>query len=152
MQIAQKTRLIDRHQRPEAHRNGGELPEVRHQPRMGIGREPLAPDLLAKVEKLFFGQPPLEESARIDPRRAMTLEIDQIAAVLLIGGMPEMHEAGIVEGGRRLETCDMTAKLGRFLIGFDDDRGGVPAHGAADRALNFAVARMRRLGPRAESC
>ena len=38
MQIAQEPRLIDRHQGAQAHRNGRELPEVRHQPRMGIGR------------------------------------------------------------------------------------------------------------------
>ena len=111
MQVAQEARLIDRHQRPEAHRHRGKLPEVGHQPGMRIGRQALAADLLAEVQELLFGQPPFEEGAGVDARRAVALEIDEVAAVLVVGGMPEMHEAGVVERRRRLEARDMAAEL-----------------------------------------
>jgi hypothetical protein len=48
-QVAIEARLVDRHDRAQAHRHGGELPEVRHQPRVRIGRQPAALDLLAEV-------------------------------------------------------------------------------------------------------
>ena len=81
VQIAQEPRLIDRHQGPEAHRHGRELPEVRHQPGMRIGGQALAADLLAEVDELLVAQPPLEVGAGVDAGRAMALEIDQVAAM-----------------------------------------------------------------------
>ena len=54
IEILEEARLIDRHQRPEAHRHGRKLPEIRHQPGMRIGRHPLAVDLLAEIEKLLL--------------------------------------------------------------------------------------------------
>ena len=41
-QILEEARLVDRHQRTEAHRHRGKLPEVGHQPRMRIRRNALA--------------------------------------------------------------------------------------------------------------
>ena len=146
VQVAQKARLIDRHQRPEAHRHGRELPEVGHQPGMGVGRQALAADFLAEIDKLLLRQPPFDEGARVDARRAVALDVNQVAAVSLGVGVPEMHEAGVVEGGGRLEACDVAAELGGFLVGLDHDRGGVPADIAPDRHFDLAVAGMRRLG------
>ncbi len=83
VQIAQEARLIDRHQRPEAHRDGRELPEIRHQPGMRIGRQALAADLLAEIEQLLLGEPPLEEGAGVDAGRGMALDVDEVAAVVL---------------------------------------------------------------------
>ena len=145
MQVAQEARLIDRHQRPEAHRNRGKLPEVGHQPGMRIGRQALAAHLLAEVQKLVFRQTPFEEGASVNARRAVALEIDEVAAVLVAGGVPEMHEAGVVERRRRLEARDMAAELRGFLVRLDHDRGGVPAHVAPDMLLERAVAGMDRL-------
>ena len=84
LEVAQEARLIDRHQRPEAHRHRGELPEIRHQPGMGIGGKPLAADFLAEVDELILAQPPFEEGAGIDAGRRMALEIDEIAAVRVV--------------------------------------------------------------------
>ena len=146
MQIAQKPCLIDRHQGPETHRDGRKLPEVRHQPGMGIGGQTLAADLLAEVHKLLFAETAFEESAGVNAWRAMALEIDQVAAMRLVAAMPEMHEPGIVQSRRRLEARNVAAEFGGFLVRLDDDRGGVPAHVAADVPLDLAVARMGRLG------
>ncbi len=145
MQIAEKSGLIDRHQRPETHRDGRELPEVRHQPGMGIGREALAADFLAEVHQLLFAETALEESARVNAWRAVALEIDQVAAMHLIAGMPEMHKAGIVKGRRRLEARNVAAEFGCFLVRLDDDGGGVPTNIAADALLELSAAGMGRL-------
>src|SRR6185437_4289581 len=117
-----------------------------HQPGVRIGGETLAADLLAKVRELLFAETALDEGARVKARRAMALEIDQVAAMGLVGGMPEMHEAGVIEGRGRLEARNMAAEFGGFLVRFDHDRGGVPAHIAANLLLDLAIARMGRLG------
>src|SRR5205807_9701380 len=49
LQIFHEPRLVDRHQRPKAHRYRRELPEFGHQPWMRIRRNALAIDFLAKV-------------------------------------------------------------------------------------------------------
>ena len=72
----------------------------------------------------------------------MALEIDEIAAVLSVARAPEMHEAGVVERRRRLEARDVAAELRGFLVGAQHDRRGVPAHVAADRHFELAVAGM----------
>ena len=145
LEIAQEARLIDRHQRPQAHRDRRELPEIRHQPGMGIGRQALAADFLPEVDELILAQPALEKGAGVDAGRAVALEIDEVAAVLVVGGAPEMHEAGVVERRRRLEARDMAAELGAFLVGAQHDRRGVPADVAPDRHFQLAIAGMRRL-------
>ena len=42
LEVAHEARLVDRHDRAEAHRHGRELPEVGHQPRMRIRRQAAA--------------------------------------------------------------------------------------------------------------
>ena len=81
VEISQETRLIDRHQRPETHRHRRELPEVRHQPGMRIGRKSLALHLLAEVEQLLLAEAPFEKGARINAGRDMALKIDEVAAM-----------------------------------------------------------------------
>ncbi len=112
VEILQEPCLIDCHQRAEAHRHGGELPEIRQQPRMRIGRQALAIDLLPEIENLLFAEPAFEKGARIDARRAVALIIDEIAAVSICRRMPEMHEAGIVKRCGGLKARDMAAELG----------------------------------------
>ena len=145
VQILEEARLVDRHQRAQAHRHGRELPVVRHQPGMRVGAEAPAIDLLAEPEQPLLGQPALEEAARIDPGRAVALDIDQVTAMLLRGRVPEVHEAGIVEQSRGLEARDVAAQLGALLVGAQDDRQRVPADVGADLVLERPVARVRRL-------
>ena len=53
-EVAVEARLVDRHDRTEAHRDRRELPEVGHQPRMRIRRQPAAGlQLAAEVLELF---------------------------------------------------------------------------------------------------
>ena len=50
-EVLHEARLVDRHDRAEAHRDGRELPEVRHQPRVRVRRQPCrrGRDLLAEA-------------------------------------------------------------------------------------------------------
>ena len=79
LEVAHEARLVDGVDRAEAHRAGGELPEVRHQPGMGVRRQPLAADLAPVVRELLLGQPAFEKGARIHARRRVRLEVDEVA-------------------------------------------------------------------------
>src|SRR5207249_8697491 len=95
--------------------------------------------LLPILEQLLFGESPLHERTRINPRRDMALHVDQIAAVILRRRMPEMTEAYIVEKRRRLKARDVTAELGRLLVGAQNDRDRVPADCRADLVLELTI-------------
>ena len=83
VQVLEEARLVDRHQRAEAHRDGRELPELGHQLRVRIARHALAVDFLAEVEQLLFGQAAFEVGARIDAGRRVALDVEQVAAVVV---------------------------------------------------------------------
>ena len=66
VQVFHKTRLVDRLQRPQAHRHRGELPKIWHQPRMRVARNAVAIDLLTELHHLVFGEAAFEKGARVD--------------------------------------------------------------------------------------
>ena len=102
LEVAIEPRLVDRHDRAEAHRDRGELPEVRHQPRVGIGRQPPAlGELLPEVVQLLDRESPLEECARVNPRRGVALEVHEVAFAVLRASLEEVVEPHLVERGRR---------------------------------------------------
>ena len=68
VEIVQEPGLVDRLQRPQSHRHRRELPEIRHEPRVRVGRDPLAVDFLAEHVELGLGEPPVEIGARVDAR------------------------------------------------------------------------------------
>ena len=144
VQVFEKARLVDRHQRTQAHGDGGELPELRHQLGMRVARQALAIDLLAEVEQLLFGQPAFKVSTRINAGGHMALDIEAVAAVVFTFGMPEMVEAGAEHAGQRSEGADVTAKVtaidGVQPIGFNHHGHGVPTHVGAQPPFNRQVA------------
>src|SRR5437773_4330473 len=97
MQVFVEARLVDRVEGTEAHRDRRVLPELRHQPGMRVRRQPRAADLAAEVVELFFGQSPLEEGTRVDPRSRVTLEVDVIAGETVLLAMEEPVEADLIE-------------------------------------------------------
>ena len=137
--------LVDRHQWAETHRHGRELPELGHQPRVRIGREAAAVDLLPEAVQVVLGEPSLEECARVDTRRRVALHVDEIAAVVLRARPPEMVEADLVERLGRLVARDVAAELGRFGIRLQDDRDRVPANEGRRQPLELGIARDVRL-------
>ncbi len=62
-EIAIEARLINRHQRAQAHRDGGKFPEIRHQPGMRIGRQAAAGfQFAAEIFQLLRGSAGLRET------------------------------------------------------------------------------------------
>src|SRR5690242_20953062 len=106
---------------------------------MRIGGKALAARFLAEIQELLLGQAPFDEGARINARTRMPLDVDEVAAMRLRRRVPEMAKADVVERGRRLEARDVSAKLGRFLVGAQNDGNRVPADDGADAVLNIAI-------------
>ena len=137
--------LVDRHQRPEAHRDGRELPVVGHQPRMRIGRQPFAPGLRAEVVEQLRADPPLHERPGVDAGDRVALEEHQVAAVLVVPRPPEVVEPDVVEHRRRGEGGNMPAVLARNLVAPNHGRHSIPAVDGADAPFQVEVARKGRL-------
>ena len=68
LQVLEKSRLVNCHQWAQAHRHGGELPELGHQLRVRVAGEAAPIDLLAEIQQLLLCQPALQKGARINPR------------------------------------------------------------------------------------
>ena len=93
LQIADKSRLIDRIQRPQSHRSGRELPESWHQPRVRIGAQAVTADLLPVVRQLLLAQAPLEKRPRINTGRRVRLKVDKVTALAVGTGAKEVVES-----------------------------------------------------------
>jgi hypothetical protein len=144
MQVLEKARLVDGHQRAEAHRHRGELPELGHQLGMRVAGEALAVHFLAEVEQLLFGQAAFEVSAGIDAGGDVALDVEAVAAVVLALGMPEVVEAGAEHVRQRGEGADVAAEvaaLGRVVaVGLDHHRHRVPAHVGTQALFDLEIA------------
>ena len=116
--------------------------DMRYETPLQLAEEAAALDLLAELQELRLADPSLEEGTGVDAGRGVALDVDQIPAMLGRGSVPEMHEAGVVEGGRRLEARDVAAQLGAFLVGAEHDGQGVPADQRADLVFDRPVARV----------
>ena len=135
LEVLHEPRLVDRHDRAEPHRDGRELPEVGHQPRVRIRGEPALADLLAEAVHLLLADPALEERARVDARRAVALDVEQVAHEVVGGRVEEVVEADVVERRRAREARDVAAELGALAVGLHDQRERVPADDRADPVL-----------------
>ncbi len=152
VQVFEEAGLVDRHQGAQAHRHGGELPEVGHQPGMRVGGEAAGEGLLAEALQLLLGEPAFDEGAGVDPGRGVALEEDQVAAVLLGGRVPEMVEAGLEELGRALVGGDVAADAFELLVGVDHQGHGVPAHQRHQPRLRPPGRRGRAAGRSSRRC
>ena len=146
LQIAHEARLIDRGDRAEPHRHGRELPEVGHQPRVRVRRQPASgPELVPEVLQLLRREPPLQERPRVDARRGVPLEQHEVTCALGPLGPEEVVEAHLVERGGRRVGRDVAADALRVPVGLDDHGQRVPADQTLDAALDLAAARKGRL-------
>ena len=144
LQVLHEARLVDRHQRPEAHRHRRELPDVGHQPRVRVRRNPFAVDFLPEVVHLFGREPAEHEHPCIDPRRGVALDQHEIAAVLPRRRVPEMVVADVVEHRRGRKARDVAADV-RVLVRANDHCHRVPPHVVADLLLEVEVSREPNL-------
>ena len=146
LEVLHKARLVNRHDRPQPHRNRGELPEVRHQPGMRVRRESVCVQrFLSERPQLLLAETSLEEGARVDAGGRMPLEKHQVTIVHLVRCTKKMHKANIVKRCGRGKTCDMPAELARFSVGVDHHRRGIPADHRANAVFDRLVTRDRTL-------
>ncbi len=95
---------------------------------------------LAESVEIVLVETALQEGARIDAGRRVTLDIDHVAAVSVGAPPPEMIEADVVEGGGGGEAGDVAAELGALAVGPHDHGQGVPTDQRADAPFDRGVA------------
>ena len=140
LEVAVEARLVDRVQRAEAHRHGGELPEVRHAARVGVARQAFARSLAAEVVELLLGEPAFQECARVHAWRGVTLHVEQVAGIAVSLAVEEVVEAHLVERRRACVRGEVPAETVEPVVGPVDHRHRVPAHERTDAALEILVA------------
>src|SRR3546814_20077433 len=81
----------------------------------------------SEVVELGFGDAAFHERTRIDARRAVALDVEQVAGVLVARRAPEMVEADVVKRGRRAEGGDVAAQVAGLAVGAHHHGHRVPA-------------------------
>ena len=145
LQIAKETSLIDRRDWPDAHRASRRLPEIGHEPGMGIGAQTPAVDLLAVSLQLLFRQPAFEKGARVNARRRMRLEENKVAVVSACLSAKEVIEARFKNLGGGGVARDMATEVAIGLVGANDHGERVPPDDGRDPLLHGDIARKWRL-------
>ena len=148
VEVTIESRVIDRVDWSKPHRHGGEFPKVIHQPRVWVTGESVSGDLAAKIGQVLFVKTSLEECARIDARRCVTLEVDVVSCLAVILTTKEVIESQFVESRRRSVRREVSTNPVGVVIGVDDHDRRVPADIGADPSLDVNVAREPRLGGR----
>ena len=150
-EVAVVARLVDGAERPEPHRDRGELPEVGHEPGVRVGTEARGGARLApEVVELVDAEATLEERARVDARRRVALVEDLVAAAAAVLAPEEMVEPDLVERGRGGIRGEVPTDPRELVVGAQDHGDRVPADQPADPSLHLLVARERRLLFRAD--
>ena len=139
--VFHEPRLVDRHKRAEAHRDGRELPVIRHQPWVRIGGQAAAANFGTEVFKLFGADTAFHKGTGVDARDHVTLKEHQIATV--DGGFraPEVVEADVIKSSRRREGGNVAAIFAADFVPLDDSRHRVPAIDGANAPFHFGVTR-----------
>ncbi len=140
-EIAIEARLIDGHERAESHGDGGEFPEVGHEPGVRVGREAATGlEFTAKIHELFDTEAAFEKGASVNAGSGVALEIDGVAFKRIGTRAKEMVEADFVERGGGGIGGDVAADVVLEAIGADDHGEGVPTNEGLDAALELLVA------------
>ena len=146
-QIAVVTRLINRHQRAQAHRNRRKFPEIRHQPRVRIRGKPAARLQFApKIFQLLRRKPCLPETRahKFPARRApgnkpCRLRIPRERAA------KKMIEPHFIKRRRRSVRRNVPADVVLHAVRAHHHRQRVPADQALDPPLQLLIPGKQRL-------
>ena len=114
-EVAIEPRLVDRHDRAEAHRDGGKFPEARASARDAdtTTARRLRCSSRRKLIRFCLGQPAFEKRPGVHAGRGVALEINLVAVVAaLAAAAEEVVEADFVQLGRRGERRNVPADAG----------------------------------------
>ena len=130
VQVAVGLGLVDRVHRADAHRDGGEFPELRHQARVRVGGEGVAflGLLLPEAVQVLLGQPAFHERAGVHAGGGVALEEDLVAAAGVVLAAEEVVEAHLVQGRGAGVGGDVPADADVRPLGPVHHDRGVPAH------------------------
>ena len=150
MQVAHEARLVDRADRPDAHRAGRELPEPGHQPGVRVAAQPLranphGAELLPVVREILLAQAAFEKGPGVDTRCGMRLVKNEVTAVRVVACAKEVVEADLEQIGRAGVARDVAAQFAMGLVGTHHHRQCVPSHDAGKLLLDGQIAGKRRL-------
>src|ERR1700751_5082719 len=99
-----------------------------------------AEEFVAEILDLFLGESALQISARVNAGRRVSLEINEVAGLLVITRTEEVIEADFQQSGQGGVSRDMAADAGIFLVLAMHHGHRIPAHQALDAALQLAIA------------
>src|SRR3989441_4068706 len=145
-EIPIEARLIDGHQRAQAHGNRRKLPEVRHQPGMRIGGEAAAGlQFAAKIFELLQSEASFEKGPSVNAGRRVALKIDRVTFEALTSRAEEVIESDLVQSGSGSEGGDVAADGVLDTVRADHHCQGVPSHQAFDPPLELLIPREQWL-------
>ena len=137
-EVAVEAGLVGGIDQAEAHRNGGELPEVRSA-WMRVAGQPTT-DLAAEPVEVGLPESALEERPGVDPGGSVSLN-EHLITVGAVGLTPEeVVEPDLVEGGGRRVGGQVAADAVKAAVGPGHHDGRVPADEVADASLEVFVA------------
>ena len=102
-------------------------------------------NFLTEVVHLLFSQTTFQESTRVDARRDVALEVNQVAAVLLVACAEEVVKAHFIEGCGRLEGSHVAAQFEIFFRCAQNGHNRVPADRRTDTTFQIQITRVFRL-------
>src|SRR5713101_6433731 len=141
LEIAIKAGLVDGHDGAKPHGDGGEFPEIRHQPGMGIGGKSAAGlQFAAEIFQLAHGEAAFQKCAGVHAGRRVALKIDNVSFELIGVRAEEMIETNFKQSCGRGVGGDVPANVVLDTIGTNHHGQGVPANQALDAPLDFLVA------------
>ena len=142
VQVVVEPGLVDGVHRAKAHRHRRELPEIGHQPRVRVGRQPAAgmAVLLAEAVEPVGGQPAFQEGARVNARGRVALDEHLVAAAGMRLAAEEVVEADLIERRRRGVGRDVAAHADSRPLRAVHHDGGVPPDPGPVATLDVLVA------------
>src|ERR1017187_10513151 len=94
LQIPHKTRLVNRIQRTDAHRDRGESPKVWHQPWVRVGRKAgSVTQIVTEVEKVLVLEATFQIGTCVDSRGGVSLKVDEVPWLIVIARVEEVVKA-----------------------------------------------------------
>ncbi len=103
----------------------------------------VGPQLATEVFELLARDSPFEERSRIDARRRVPLEVDDVAFLAILAAAEEVVEADLIQRRGRGVRRNVSADAIFHAVGAHDHRHRVPANEALDAALDLAAAGIR---------
>ena len=100
---------------------------------------------MTEIQNLLLRNTALKECAGIYAGRGVSLEINQVAGLIPIGGTKKMVESYFEQSGKRGISGDVTANSGVLLVLAMHHRHRIPANQRFKTTLHIPIAGIRKL-------